>query len=219
MAALFFIHPINFNLYSFMGTLNLLLRKFLEHGNFSHFFSHNWPFFWPSDVINILFLFCYSIVSTTAVAHTVAAVYTGQEPSPKGTTSLVAFLVYNIIAGIVLFFIIWTTIMKHGPFGEVNGSILAVFLVFYFVGLLYLVVVLQLSGVVSVFEESCGFKAMAKSRLLLKGKAAAAATIVDDFLAMDDCIDACVGELVVGVLGFGVLVMEARVGDGAVFGL
>lgn len=68
--------------------------------------------------------------------------------------------------------------MKHGPFGEIDGTTLAVFLVLYFVGLLYLVVVLQLSGVVSALEESSGFKAMAKSRSLLKGKMATATVVV-----------------------------------------
>lgn len=79
---------------------------------------------------------------------------------------LVAFLVYNIIAGLVLF------VMTS--FGEVHG----VFFVFYFVGLLYLVVVLQLSGVVSVLEETYGFKAMAKSMFLVKGKMAEVAAVV-----------------------------------------
>ncbi|XP_022153702.1 uncharacterized protein LOC111021154 [Momordica charantia] len=231
MAALCFIHPLNYILSYIMGTLNLLLRNIHEHGDFSHLFSHNWPFFWPFNVFCIIFLFGYSMVSTVAVTYTVAAIYTGREPSPKDAAIairkvwkrvlvtflcvVVAFLVYNIVAGCV-FLVIFTTIL---PLADVMGAVLAVFTFFYFERLLYLVKVLQLSGVVSVLEDLCGFKAMAKSRLLLKGNATAATTVVfvgDAFIVADDSIDVRVVELVVAVLDLGVLVVETRVGDDVV---
>lgn len=140
----------------------------------------------PSHLIHHI-PFCYSILSTVGVSHTVAALYTGREPSLKDTMSVIAkvwkrvlvtflcvllvFLVYSIIAGCALFLIVL-------PLGKVDETTLGVAFVFYSVGLLYLVVVLQLAGVVSVLEESCGFKAIAKSRLLLKEKMALATIIV-----------------------------------------
>lgn len=187
MAALCFIHPLNYTLSTFMGTLNGILRDLHDYGNTSHLFSHH-TVFWPYlHILSIIFLFCYSILSTVGVSHTVAALYTGREPSLKDTMSVVAkvwkrvlvtflcvllvFLVYSIIAGCALFLIVL-------PLGKVDETTLGVAFVFYSVGLLYLVVVLQLAGVVSVLEESCGFKAIAKSRLLLKEKMALATIIV-----------------------------------------
>lgn len=81
------------------------------------------------------------------------------------------FLAYHIIAGFGLFLIVW-------PFGKVDGTTLAMFLILYLIGLLYLIIILQLAGVVSALEESCGFQAMAKSRLLLKGKMVSAVVVV-----------------------------------------
>uniref|UniRef100_A0A0A0K815 Uncharacterized protein n=1 Tax=Cucumis sativus TaxID=3659 RepID=A0A0A0K815_CUCSA len=62
-------------------------------------------------------------------------------------------LVSHTIAVFALFLIVL-------PFGKVDGTSMGVAFVFYFVGLLCLVVVLQLAGVVSILEEFCGFKAM-----------------------------------------------------------
>ncbi|XP_038885960.1 uncharacterized protein LOC120076263 [Benincasa hispida] len=188
MAALCFIHPLNYILWTFMGIINGFLRNLHDYGNTSHLFFHNMTLFWPYDfVLLMISLFGYSIFSVAGVSHTVAALYTSHEPSFKDTMSLVAkvwkrvlvtflcvllvFLVYHIIAGFAFFLIVL-------PFGKVDEITFSVAFVFYFVGLLYLVVAFQLAGVVSVLEESCGFKALAKSRLLLKDKMASATAIV-----------------------------------------
>ena len=84
---------------------------------------------------------------------------------------VLVFLAYHIIAGFGLFLIVW-------QFGKADGTNLAMFLILYLIGLLYLIVILQLAGVVSALEESCGFQAMAKSRLLLKGKMVSAVVVV-----------------------------------------
>ncbi|XP_023535683.1 uncharacterized protein LOC111797044 [Cucurbita pepo subsp. pepo] len=187
MAALCFIHPLNYMLSGFMETLNDLLRNLHEYGNMSHLFSHNWSLFWPFQVFCITFLFGCSILSTAGVSQTVVALYSGREPSVKDTMSVVVkvwkrvlvtflcvglvFLAYHIIAGFGLFLIVW-------PFGKVDGTTLAMFLILYLIGLLYLIIIFQLAGVVSALEESCGFQAMAKSRLLLKGKMVSAVVVV-----------------------------------------
>lgn len=188
MSALCFIHPLNFILSGFMLTLNYILRNLHDYGNTSHLFSSNYmTVVFPYDIISIFFLFVWSILSTAGVYQTVAALYNGQEPSIKDIMSVVVkiwkrllvtflcvilvFFIYHMIVGLALFIIIL-------PLGKVDRTTLGVAFVFYFVGLLYLVVVLQLSGVVSVLEESSGFKAMAKSRLLLKENMVSATVIV-----------------------------------------
>ncbi|KAE8646597.1 hypothetical protein Csa_005461 [Cucumis sativus] len=188
MAALCFIHPLNFILSGLLLTLNDILRNLHDYGNTSHLFSSNYmSTVWPFHIISIIFLFGFSISSTAGVSQTVAALYTGQKPSIKDTMSVVVkvwkrllvtnlcvilvFLIYHMIVGLALFIIIL-------PLGTVDRTTLGVAFVFYFVGLLYLVVVLQLAGVVSVLEESRGFKAMAKSRLLLKENMVSATVIV-----------------------------------------
>ncbi|KAE8647346.1 hypothetical protein Csa_003854 [Cucumis sativus] len=188
MAALCFIHPLNFVLSGLMLTLNNILRNLHDYGNTSHLFSSHYMFIaWPYDIISIFFLFGWSILSTAGVSQTVATLYTGQEPSIKDTMSVVVkvwkrllvtflcvilvFLIYHMIVGLALFIIIL-------PLGEVDRTTLGVAFLFYFIGLFYLVVVLQLAGVVSVLEESRGFKAMAKSRLLLKENMVSATVIV-----------------------------------------
>ncbi|XP_038885959.1 uncharacterized protein LOC120076262 [Benincasa hispida] len=187
LAALCFIHPLNIFLSSLMGTLNEILRNLHDYGNTSHLFSHNMSPFWPYDVLYITFIFGNSIISTAGVSHTVAALYTNQEPSINDTMNVVAkvwkrvlvtficvllvFLVYHIIAGFALYLIVL-------PLGKLDETTSGVAFVFYFVGWLYLVVVFQLAGVVSVLEESYGFKALAKSRLLLKDKMASGTVIV-----------------------------------------
>lgn len=80
------------------------------------------------------------------------------------------FFAYNLLAVFAFILLLFILLLRYGPFGNVNGSIFVVFFILYFIGLLYLSVVVQLSSVVSVLEESCGFKAMAKSKALLKGK-------------------------------------------------
>lgn len=81
-----------------------------------------------------------------------------------------SFFAYNLLAVFAFILLLFILLLQYGPFGDVNGSIFVVFFIIYFIGLLYLSVVVQLSSVVTVLEESYGFKAMAKSKALLKGK-------------------------------------------------
>ena len=80
-----------------------------------------------------------------------------------------SFFVYNLLAVFAFILLLFILLVQYGPFGDVNGSIFVVFFILYFIGLLYLSVIVQLSSVVTVLEESYGFKAMVKSKALLKG--------------------------------------------------
>ncbi|XP_011658451.1 uncharacterized protein LOC105436010 [Cucumis sativus] len=49
-------------------------------------------------------------------------------------------------------------------------TIVIIFMIIFFAGDLYLILTWQLSKTVAVLEELCGFKAMARSKALVKGK-------------------------------------------------
>ncbi|XP_022936736.1 uncharacterized protein LOC111443240 [Cucurbita moschata] len=159
------------------------LQKFDE---FSDLITPKWTFFWLFNISYIVFLFVFSLLSTSAVVYTVACIHTGREISFKQVVSVVpkvwkrlivtffcvfaSFFAYNLLAIFAFILLLFILLIQYGPYGNVNGSIFVVFFAIYFIGLLYLSVTVQLSSVVSVLEESCGFKAMAKSKALLKGK-------------------------------------------------
>ena len=84
----------------------------------------------------------------------------------------VAFFAYSIVAILVssLVLIIASFVFIGFPYLKVFYSFGIVLLVLFFMGIVYMTIVWQLAGAVSVLEEACGFKAMTKSRALIKGK-------------------------------------------------
>lgn len=132
----------------------------------------------------------FSLLSISAVIYTVACIYAARDVSfahviavlPKvWKRLLVTFLCYfatifafNFIAFAVFFLIPVIAIIIYGPNNDHNfllgiGTILFFLIISYCIGIWYLTTIWQLSSVVSVLEESYGFKAMAKSKALLKG--------------------------------------------------
>ncbi|TKY74181.1 hypothetical protein E2542_SST02940 [Spatholobus suberectus] len=79
--------------------------------------------------------------------------------------TFVAFFAYNVMAFVV--FIVWA-LTTGGRSGGV--VILLVLGILYFAGFVYLTVVWHLASVVTVMEDSCGVRAMAKTIELIKGK-------------------------------------------------
>lgn len=61
-------------------------------------------------------------------------------------------------------------LFRYGFYWYIKAAILIVFMAMYIVGSLYLTTIWMLSKVVSVLEESYGFKALMKSQRLLRGK-------------------------------------------------
>ncbi|XP_022153680.1 uncharacterized protein LOC111021137 [Momordica charantia] len=157
-----------------------------KYNDMSGLITPKWTCFWLFNISYIVFLFVFSLLATSAAVYTVACIHIGKEVSFKLIISVVpkvwkrlivtflcvfaSFFVFNLLAVFAFILLLFILLIQYGPYGDVNGSIFVVFFLLYFVGLLYLSVVVQLASVVSVLEESCGFKAMAKSRSLLKGK-------------------------------------------------
>uniref|UniRef100_A0A0A0KBZ8 Transmembrane protein n=2 Tax=Cucumis sativus TaxID=3659 RepID=A0A0A0KBZ8_CUCSA len=156
-----------------------------KYNELSDLITPKLTFFWLFNISYIVFLFVFSLLSTSAVVYTVACIHTGREISFKQIISIVpkvwkrlvvtffcvfaSFFVYNLLAVFAFILLLFILLVQYGPFGDVNGSIFVVFFILYFIGLLYLSVIVQLSSVVTVLEESYGFKAMVKSKALLKG--------------------------------------------------
>ncbi|GMI89544.1 hypothetical protein like AT4G19950 [Hibiscus trionum] len=138
-------------------------------------------FFWLFKAAYFTLYLIFSLLSTAAVVYTVACIYTARELTFGKVMSvvprvwkrlMVTFLcafatmfVYNVVAVFVLVSCAIILIQT-----DAVDAVLAVVLVFYFVGFLYMTIIWQLASVVSVLEEAYGFQAMMKSRNLIKGK-------------------------------------------------
>ncbi|KAI4366621.1 hypothetical protein MLD38_022478 [Melastoma candidum] len=154
----------------------------------SDLLSKEWAYFLLFKVLYLVLLLVLSLLSTAAVVYTIACAYTGRELTFSKVMSVVprvwrrlmlTFLsifavafAYNTIAVVV--FVTWTI-----SFGDSYFGLFVTFLLVaaYLVGLLYMTVVWQLSSVVTVLEEDYGFRAMRKSKDLVRGKTWAAVGI------------------------------------------
>ncbi|KAJ9166740.1 hypothetical protein P3X46_021446 [Hevea brasiliensis] len=143
--------------------------------------SSEWTYFWLFKIAYFTIFLIFSLLSTAAVVYTIACIYTGREVTFAKVMSVVpkvwkrlmvtflcifaALFAYNIVA--VLLFIAWAFFISETSIGVLTFIGL---LILYFVGIVYMSIIWQLSSVVSVLEEACGVKAMVKSRALIKGK-------------------------------------------------
>ncbi|KAJ6405426.1 hypothetical protein OIU84_013395 [Salix udensis] len=129
----------------------------------------------------------FSLLSTAAVVYTIASIYAGREVSFKKVMSavpkvwkrlmvtflsiFVALLAYVAVAILVSSLVFMACFIFIGFSNlKVLYSFGIVLLVLYLMGFVYLAIIWQLASTVSVLEEVCGFKAMTKSRALIKGK-------------------------------------------------
>ncbi|KAJ6920172.1 hypothetical protein NC651_013934 [Populus alba x Populus x berolinensis] len=140
-----------------------------------------WALFFLFKAAYFTFLLIFSLLSTAAVVYTIASIYTAREVTFKKVMSVVPkvwkrlmvtflcnFLVvfsYHFASILVLI----TCVFLVGPSKVVLLDLLFLFFL-YLMGLLYISIIWKLASVVSVLEEASGFKAMMKSRELLKGK-------------------------------------------------
>ncbi|KAJ9146199.1 hypothetical protein P3X46_028495 [Hevea brasiliensis] len=143
--------------------------------------SSEWTYFWLFKIAYFTFFLIFSLLSTAAVVYTIACIYTGRDITFTKVMSVVpkvwkrlmvtflcifgALFAYNIVA--FLIFIAWIILISDTSIGAVTFF---AFWILYAVGIVYLTIIWQLASVVSVLEEACGFKAMEKSRALIKGK-------------------------------------------------
>ncbi|KAL6316552.1 hypothetical protein AAG906_018255 [Vitis piasezkii] len=144
--------------------------------------------YWLLKLAYLVFTLIFSLLSTSAVVYTIACIYTGREVTFKKVMSVVprvwkrlmvtflsifvAVFAYNIFA--ILILILWALCI--GP-DKIGILILWVMFILYLVGLSYMSIIWQLASVVSVLEDLYGFRAMVKSRALIRGKLVVAIVI------------------------------------------
>ncbi|XP_031504381.1 uncharacterized protein LOC116266971 [Nymphaea colorata] len=146
-----------------------------------------WAQFWLFKLGYLIIVVIFSLLSTSAVVYMVACVYAGKDMTYRKIMAVVPrvwkrlmvtffwlFIIgvgYNLTSLLVIAMII--VFLK----GVAELVLVIVLTVLYLVGLVYLCVVWQLAGVISVLEEKCGWAAMAKGKELIKGKLFVASAI------------------------------------------
>lgn len=164
----------------FMAHIDISSLVFKTSQYLPDFLSFESVLFWFLKVVYLSFLIIFYNLSTSVVVYTISSIYRAGDDrvSLKKVVSVVpraweplmltflcnfsSFLVFNIsFAGIV-------TLLSatRGKFRFVQE----IFLVVYAMGYVYFTIIWQLANVVSVLEDSCGFKSMIKSKNLIKGK-------------------------------------------------
>jgi hypothetical protein len=145
--------------------------------------------------VYLVALLVLAMLSTAAAVYSVASIYSAKELSfsrvlsvvPKVWRRLMATFVaafillfaYNTLAISVLVLVL---LLLDGTAAAAPFGVLILF--FYLAGLVYISIVWHLASVVSVLEESKGFDAMRKSRILIKGKQW---TIAGIFILLNIC--------------------------------
>ncbi|KAM7258604.1 hypothetical protein ACFE04_014345 [Oxalis oulophora] len=140
--------------------------------------SSEWAAFWLFEAIYLTFILILSLLSTSAVAYTIACIYSAKEITLKKVmnaipkvwkrlivTILLSFVivfVYNVIVIALIYFVV-----RLGIAGLVAFIVI---LILYLIGFVYIGIVWHLASVVSVLEDLRGLKALAKSKNLIKGK-------------------------------------------------
>ncbi|KAL3840062.1 hypothetical protein ACJIZ3_024653 [Penstemon smallii] len=139
--------------------------------------------------IYFIFLLTFSLLSTSAIVYTIACIYTSRQITFKRVMSVVpkvwkrllitflcillTFFAYNMVFALTIF--LWIKInFETSIFGPL---VFWIILILYAIGFVYMTLIWHLASVVSVLEDSCGFKAMIKSKNLIKGKLVVAIVI------------------------------------------
>ncbi|KAF7127534.1 hypothetical protein RHSIM_Rhsim11G0076300 [Rhododendron simsii] len=154
-----------------------------DYAELSDSLYSEWATFWLVQFVYLTFFLVFAVLSSSAVVYTVASVFTGtgrdltfgkvMRVVPKVSKRLMvtflcaflAILLYNVV---LVPTILWSVTIKHV---NIAGSIFFLAIVIlYVVGLVYMTVVWQLAGVISVLEDIKGIKAMNKSKNLIQGK-------------------------------------------------
>ncbi|XP_023536182.1 uncharacterized protein LOC111797427 [Cucurbita pepo subsp. pepo] len=135
-------------------------------------------YFLVFNLVSIIITAVLTIIATATVVYTVACVYAKRDISFKHVIGVVPN-VWKPVLGTSLCY--YTTLFALNFVGSLvvflivvsNKNlvvILFIFLIMFFIGTFYLISIWKLSDVVAVLEGLCGFKAMAKSKGLVKGK-------------------------------------------------
>ncbi|MBA0555759.1 hypothetical protein Golob_025916, partial [Gossypium lobatum] len=143
--------------------------------------SNEMAYFWVFKAAYFTLFLIFSLLSTSAVVYTIACIYTARELTfgkvmsvvPKVwkrlmVTFLCTFLTMFVYHVVAIFIMVSSVILLLGS--DAVDAVLAILLVLYFVGFLYMTIIWHLASVISVLEECYGFQAMLKGKNLIKGK-------------------------------------------------
>lgn len=156
-----------------------------SYRDLSHVLKKEWVAFWLTKLGYFIFVFIFSLLSTSAVVYTVACIYAAKQITFKKIMSVVprvwkrlmvtflwtfvTFVAFFVVA--VALLIGWVAIVRAFLVGSgLAIAMLVILLILYVVVFVYLTMIWQLASVISVLEDVYGRKAMVKSRRLIKGK-------------------------------------------------
>ncbi|KAI8004625.1 hypothetical protein LOK49_LG08G01452 [Camellia lanceoleosa] len=162
--------------YQLSGTLDGMQK----HNKLSDLVSSETTILWLFRLAYFTCFLVFSLLSTIAVVYTITSIYTTRSVTFKKVMSvvpkvwkrlMVTFLcifftlfLYYVVAAL---FILWAFTVRDN---DAAASVLRIMFRLYAIGFIYLTIVWQIASVVSVLEDSYGFKAMIKSKNLIKGK-------------------------------------------------
>lgn len=153
--------------------------------------SSKWSLYWGIEAIYFIFIFgiIFTLLSVSAVVYTAACIYTGTEITfkhvvkaiPKVWKRLVITLLSNfcIILAYTFALVFCMLIIIYGiSSGQSDDQsrrlaitiITTITIIVLSAGIIYITIFWQLANVISVMEDNCGFRAMKKSKELIKGK-------------------------------------------------
>ncbi|KAK2975918.1 hypothetical protein RJ640_007396 [Escallonia rubra] len=154
--------------------------------------SSEWTLYFLFQAAYYAFVLVFSLLSTSAVVYNVACMYADRDMTFKKVMhvvprvwkrlmvtllcTFVACFAYFMVFGLVLcawILTVWNT--------KAGLPVLIIIFILYVTGSLYLTMVWQLASVVSVLEKTYGFKAVMKSKNLVKGNMWVASFIVLQF--------------------------------------
>ncbi|KAF8011859.1 hypothetical protein BT93_I0098 [Corymbia citriodora subsp. variegata] len=156
-----------------------------RYRDLSRMLKKEWVAFWLFKLGYFIFVFIFSLLSTSAVVYTVACVYAAKQITFKKIMSVVprvwkrlmvtflwsfaTFIAFVVVA--VALLIGWVVVVRIFRLGL--GPAIAMFvilLILYVIVFVYITMIWQLASVISVLEDVYGWKAMVKSKRLIKGK-------------------------------------------------
>ncbi|GMP79647.1 hypothetical protein CsSME_00035109 [Camellia sinensis var. sinensis] len=163
--------------YQLRGTLDGTQK----HDKLSDLVSSEVAILWLFRLAYFTCFLIFSLLSTAAVVYTIASIYTARPVTFRKVMSVVpkvwkrlmvtflctfvTYFLYNAVA--VLLIILWAFTVGDT---DAAAAVLIIIFILYAIGFIYLTIIWQLASVVSVLEDSYGFKAMIKSKNLIKGK-------------------------------------------------
>ncbi|KNA20592.1 hypothetical protein SOVF_050960, partial [Spinacia oleracea] len=176
----------------------LLLTKIHQNDTYkvasppSHSVHSEWISYWLIKAVYVIFSMVLSLFIISAVVYIVACIYTGKDIAFKKVMSVVPkvwkqlmvtflcnfcimFTYLCILSLVIVLPIIFFYKPERGGrhLGTSQIGVLVIVLLIstlLILGFFYITMIWQLANVVSVMEKSCGFKALKKSKKLIKGK-------------------------------------------------